>query len=113
MKYSDIIKETKELYPNEYSDTELKRWITEAEQQAQIYAGEEPTLKNNLNEEVFIKEPYDRMLIDYVMAQISLHQHDDESYTRYMNAYSSRYREWQKHHIRTNEGKKIQFKNWI
>ena len=113
MKYTEIIKEVKDLYPNEYSESELKKWIYELEQTAAVYSGEAVNAPENLNCETLIKEPFDRMYLDYVMAQASLHQHDDESYSRYISIFNSRYREWQKWYIQAHEGKKIRFKNWI
>lgn len=113
MKYAEIINEVKELYPNEYSDSQYKKWLLELESLIAVYAGQNAPETISLNSETSLHIPFDRLYIDFLMAQVSLHQHDDESYTRYMQMYNSRYREWQNWFIRTHEGKKYRFTNWI
>ena len=113
MKYSEIIDEVKELYPNEYSDEQYKRWILELENEIAVETGAGMKKTLDLERETSVGIPFDRMYIDFLMAQVCLHQHDDESYSRYMGVFKSRYREWRAFNIRTTKGKNHKFKNWI
>ena len=113
MKYSEIINEVKELYPNEYEDTQLIKWLSEAEDSIYIFLDEEPQDIRDLNIESKAPKPYDRMYIDFICAHISLHQHDDEAYARYIGMYNARFEDFCKWYLRTHEGKEYRYKNWI
>ncbi len=119
MKYNEIINEVKELYPSEYSDTQFKKWLGEAEDVIlrflDGYQSESVELRqiSDLNEEAVAPPPYDRMYIDFIMAHIALHQHDDESYSRYMGVFNSRYRDFTKWYIRKHSSRGYKWKNWI
>jgi hypothetical protein len=113
VKYSEIIAEVKDLYPNEYSDEQYKKWLTELENNIAIRTGAGMRKTLDLEREASVGVPFDRMYIDFLMAQVCLHQHDDESYIRYMSVFKSRYKEWEEFEIRVTKGKKYKFKNWI
>ena len=113
MKYQEIIDEVKELYPSEYSDSQYEKWILELENNIAIEKGSGVKKTIDLGQEVTVGVPFDRMYIDFLMAQVCLHQHDDEGYTRYMNVFKSRYSDWQAFNIRTQVGARHRFKNWI
>ena len=113
MKYSEILSEVKDLYPNDYKDSQYVKWLLELENKIAIAKGLGVKQSLDLEKETSVGVPFDRMYVDYVMAQVSLHQHDDESYARYMSMFNDRFGEWQAYHIRTTPGKKLVFKNWI
>ena len=113
MKYSEIINEVKNIYPNEYEDTELIKWLEEAENVICVFEEKEPLKIKDLSGEATLPAPYDRMYIDFVCANISLHQHDDAGYARYISMYNARYSDFCKWYLRTNPGKDLKYKNWI
>lgn len=113
MKYSEIIDEVKDLYPNEYSDEQYIKWLTELENEIAVVTGAAMRKSVALEREASTGVPFDRMYIDFLMAQVCFHQHDDEGYSRYMSVFKSRYNEWKAFHIRTTKGEKHRFTNWI
>ena len=113
MKYSEIVNEVKELYPSEYEDSQIIKWLQEAEAAVSIFKEEEPQDITDLDIESKAQKPYDRMYIDFICAHISLHQHDDASYARYIEMYNARFVDYCKWYIRTHRGKEHRFRNWI
>lgn len=113
MKYDEIISEVKDLFPSEYDESQLLKWIGELEGDVALYRGEEPPKAVSPSGSSFAGAPFDRMYIDFVMAQICLHQHDDEGYLRYINMFNARYAAWKGHFVATHEGDRYQNKNWI
>ena len=113
MKYSEIIAEVKELYPNEYNDSQYIKWILELENTIAVQKGTGVKRNIDLEKEATVGVPYDRMYIDYLLAKVSLNQHDDENYARHMNVFKMNYKDWEAFDIRTTPGKKHQFKGWI
>lgn len=113
MKYEEIINEVKSLYPSEYDESQMTDWINELEGNISIYRGDVPCKIQSLSDETSVSAPFDRMYTDFVMAQISLHQHDDEAYARYINMFNARYTTWKGYYMSVREGEKHQYKNWI
>ena len=113
MKYNEIIKSVGELYPNEYDVSELKTWMRELEDVIAKDTGGEDVVIHDLSEQATPPPPYDRMFIDFVMAQIALHQHDDEGYSRYIAMFNSKYTDFLNWYVRTHPGKKRTYTNWI
>ena len=111
MKYEEIINEVKCLFPNEYDESQYLKWINELENDIAIYKGEEPRKITSLTGDTAAPAPFDRMYIDFVMAQVCLHQHDDEGYMRCINMFNARYAAWKGHFVATHSGKKYQYKN--
>ena len=113
MKYSEVIAEVRGLYPNEYSDEQFEKWMAELENKIANFRGTQNIRSIDPEREVSCGIPFDRMYVDFLMAQIALHQHDDDDYVRYMRVFNSRFDEWKAFYIRNYEGEKRQFRNWI
>lgn len=113
MKYEEIITEVRELYPNEYSDSQILKWIKEAEGQAAVYRNEEAPRSINISDASRIGPPFDRMYIDFVMAQVSIHQHDDESYARYISMFNARFSEWKNYYVANTPMPIKKHTNWF
>ncbi len=113
MKYSEIINEVRELYPSEYDDSQFKKWIQELCDTCTEFTEAERVEIRSLEDECIAPPPHDRMFIDFVMAQVALHQHDDESYSRYIGMFNSRYEKYRRWYIKSGGGKTYRFENWI
>ena len=113
MKYEEIIAEARELYSNEYSDSQILKWIKEAEDTAAIYRGDTAASEINISDNSQIGPPFDRMYIDFVMAQVSFHQHDDESYMKYINMFNARFSDWKNYFVANTPMAKKQYTNWF
>ena len=94
MKYSEILSEVKDLYPNDYKDSQCAKWLLELENKIAIEKGTGVKQSLDLEKETSVGVPFDRMYVSYLMAKVSFHQHDDESYARYMSMFDDEYKEW-------------------
>ena len=112
MKYEQIISEVRELYPNGYSDSQILRWIKEVNDAVSVYKGEEVRTDIKISDETDLIPPFDRMYIDFAMAQIAFHQRDDEAYARYIGMFNSRFTDWKNYFVRSTKMPKKQYENW-
>ena len=112
MRYEEVIAEVRELYPNGYSDSQLLRWIKETDDVVSIYKNEDIEDDIKVSDETKLTPPFDRMYVDFVMAQIAFHQRDDEAYSRYIMVFNARFNNWKNYFVRSNRMEKKQYDGW-